>query len=315
MTLDEIAFASMGTRVRVLAADPGRLPGARAEIARLAAVLTRFDPASELCSLNADPRTVVPASADLRAAVRVALAGAALTRGLADPTLLGALERAGYDRSLTGRPRASLAAALAVAPPRRAAAPDPSARWREVTVDDRAGTIARPPGLRLDLGASAKGFIADRAAALLAGAGPCAVDCGGDLRVRGLHRVQVRDPHDGGLAAVLELRDGAIATSGVDARLWEPAGHHVLDPASGTPAWTGVVTATALAPSAAEAEARATAALLSGPLRGLEPLRRHGGVIVRDDGAVLRVGSAARRRVRSSELLRSPANRRPRAAA
>jgi len=290
MTLHELAFPAMGTGVRVLASDPGLLPGARTVVERLAARLTRFDAGRELCALNRDPRRVVPASAELRAALGAALAGARLTGGLADPTLLGELERAGYGESLTGRPRAPLAAALAAAPARRAAAPDPAARWRQVTVDDRAGAIVRPPGLRIDLGGSAKGFIADRAAALLAPAGPCAVDCGGDLRVHGAHRVRIRHPHSGNAAAELELHDGAVATSGIDARLWRRDGgaaHHLLDPATGEPAWTGVVSATALAPTAAEAEARAKAALLAGPRAGLAFLRDHGGVLVHDDGTVV----------------------------
>ena len=225
----------------------------------------------------------MPASADLRAAVRAALRGAELTGGLADPTLLGALERAGYTRSLTGVPRTPLRRALAAAPPRRPARPHPAAAWRRVVVDDEDGTIARPPGLRLDLGGSAKGFVADRAAALLGA--PCAVDCGGDMRVRGAHEVRVANPFGGEPAAVIALSDGAVATSGVDARLWSRAYHHLLDPATGAPAWTGVVSATALAPTAAEAEALAKAALLSGPGAGRELLARHGGgVLVLDDG-------------------------------
>ena len=260
MTLHELAFPSMGTQVRVLASDAALLPAARAEVERLAALLTRFDATSELCALNADPRRVVPASADLRAAVRAALAGARLTGGLADPTLLGELERAGYRESLTAR--SPLAAALTAAPARRAARPHPAARWREVRVHDDA--IERPPGVRLDLGGSAKGFIADRVAAFLAAAGPCAVDCGGDMRVRGRHAVHVRHPLSGGVAAVILDVTGAVATSGIDARLWDDAAHHLIDPSTGEPAWTGAVTATAVAPTAAEAEARAKAALLSG---------------------------------------------------
>jgi thiamine biosynthesis lipoprotein len=277
----------MGTHVRLLATDPAPLPEARAEIERLAARLTRFDARSDLCALNADPRAVVPASADLRAAVTAALAGAARTGGLADPTLLGALERAGYDRTLTGRPRTPLRAAVAAAPARRPARPHPAAAWRAVTVDDGAGTIARTPGIRLDLGGSAKGFIADRVAAALARYGPCAADCGGDLRVHGAHDVLVEHPFGGESIATLSLCDGAVATSGVDARLWGHAAHHLLDPATGRPAWTGVVSATALAPTAAEAEALAKAALLSGPRAGLALLRRHGGVLALDDGSAV----------------------------
>ena len=296
MTLHELAFPAMGTDVRLLASDPRLLLAARSEVERLAARLTRFDAGSELCALNRDPRRVVPASTELRAALSAALAGARLTGGLADPTLLGELELAGYCQSLVGRRRAPLAAALACAPPRRGAAGHPAARWRALTIDDRAGTIARPPGLRIDLGGSAKGFVADRAAALLAPAGACAVDCGGDMRAHGTHGVRVRHPHSGEAAARLELCDGAVATSGIDARLWQRAGgtaHHLLDPATGEPAWTGIVAATALAPTAAEAESRAKAAVLAGPQAGREHLR-HGGVLILDDGDVVRCGERVR---------------------
>ena len=296
MTLHELAFPSMGTRVRLLASDPSPLPTARAEVERLAARLTRFDAGSELCALNADPRPVVPASADLRAAVRAALRGAELTGGLADPTLLARLERAGYGSSLLGVPRTPLRDALAGAPARRAARPHPAAAWRAVEVDDAAGTIARPPAVRLDLGGSAKGFIADRAAGLLAPYGPCAADCGGDMRVHGAHEVFAEDPFGGEPVAAIALCDGAVATSGVDARLWAAASHHLLDPATGLPAWTGVVTATALAPTAAEAEALAKGALLAGPDAG-RALLRHGGVLVLEDGTVLRAGAAPREAV------------------
>jgi len=295
VTLHELAFPAMGTHVRLLAWDPSLLPWARAEVERLAACLTRFDARSDLCSLNADPRAVVPASPVLRAAVRAALAGAQRTGGLADPTLLGALEAAGYDRSLAGRPRTPLRRALASAPARRAARPHPAAAWRAVVVDDEAGTIARPPGVRLDLGGSAKGFIADRAAARMAPSGPCAADCGGDVRVHGSHAVDVADPFGGAPVGTLELRDGAVATSGVDARAWGRESHHLLDPSTALPAWTGVVAATALAPTAAEAEALSKAALLAGPHRGAELLERHGGVLALDDGTARIVGAPAAR--------------------
>jgi thiamine biosynthesis lipoprotein len=190
-------------------------------------------------------------------------------------------------------PRTPLSAALAVAPARRAARPHPAAAWRAVVVDDGGGTIARPPGTRLDLGGSAKGFIADRAAALLAPFGPCAVDCGGDMRVHGRHEVLALHPF-GGEPVTIGLGDGGVATSGVDARLWGGAAHHLIDPATGEPAWTGVISATALAPTAAEAEALAKAALLSGPLAGRALLARHGGgVLVLEDGALTVVGRGA----------------------
>jgi thiamine biosynthesis lipoprotein len=151
--------------------------------------------------------------------------------------------------------------ALRSAPPRRTATP--GRRWREVEV--REATIRRPPGLRIDLGGSAKGLAADWAASQLRGR--FAVDCGGDVRVGGTHDVALR-----GTAHTLRVTDAAIATSGIDRRVWQrPDGsyaHHLLDPGTGEPAWTGVISATAIAPTALEAEALAKAALLSGPRRG-----------------------------------------------
>jgi thiamine biosynthesis lipoprotein len=283
ITLTELTFPAMGTTVRLLASAGAPLHAARTLIEDLEARLTRFDPDSELSRLNGDPRATVPASAPLRDAVRAALAGAEATGGLADPTLLGAVVRAGYARSLVGHPRADLHEALLAAPAPRPAAPDPEAAWRRVHVDDADGTITRPPGTRLDLGGSAKGHAADLAAALLAPHGPCAADLGGDLRVHGTHEVLVPNPLTGQIEDAIELSDDAVATSGIDRRLWWDGGrpaHHLVDPSTGRPAWTGVLCATARAPSAALAEALAKAAILSGPVRGREILSRHGGVLI-----------------------------------
>ncbi len=290
MTLSELAFPAMGTSVRLLGSPGAPLHKARCLIEDLEARLTRFDPHSELSALNADPRETVPASLPLRDAIRAAIAGAAATGGLADPTLLGAVVRAGYDRSLVGHPRADLHEALAAAPEPAPAAPSRAADWRRVHVDDAAGAVVRPPGVHLDLGGSAKGLAADLAVELLAPHGPCAADLGGDLRVHGVHEVLVPNPVTGMLAEVIELDDGAVATSGIDKRIWWDRGrpaHHLLDPASGRPAWTGVLSATAKAPTAALAEALAKAAVLAGPNAGRSILSRHGGLLITTQGVVL----------------------------
>jgi FAD:protein FMN transferase len=295
-------FPTMGTFARVVRDADGGLdvPSVFAEIDRR---LSRFDPGSDLSRLNADPRGSVPAGALLRAAVAAALRAASSTCGLVDPTLLGALHGAGYRESRAHVEPSSLQRALDSARPRRPAHPHPAAAWRAVEVDDDAGVIRRPPGLELDLGGSVKGWAADLVAARLERHGRCVVDCGGDLRVvagRGAPwEVRVRHPLTGGVAHTLRVRAGGVATSGIDARLWERPGgdfaHHLIDPATGSPAWTGLAAATALAPTALEAEALAKAALLSGPAAGRRLLRgRHGGVLVHDDGAVEPVGRRRR---------------------
>lgn len=295
--LDDV-FPTMGTVARVVRDDDGGVD-VRALLGEINRRLSRFDASSDLSRLNADPRAAVPAGPLLRAAVVAALRAASLSGGLVDPTLLGVLRRAGYRDSRAQVPPASLLQALAAAPPRRPAGPEPAARWRTIEVDDAAGVIRRPPGLRLDLAGSAKGWAADLVGARLARHGRFAVDCGGDMRVaarRGAPwEVRVRHPLTGAVAHTLHVREGGVATSGIDARLWKRQSgdfaHHLIDPATGEPAWTGLVAATALAPSAVEAEALAKAALLSGPEAGRRLLEaRHGGVLVRDDGAVEPVG-------------------------
>lgn len=288
----------MGTVARIVCDADGGIDFA-SQFAEIERRLTRFQSTSDLSRLNADPRACVPAAPLLRAAVSAALRAARLSGGLVDPTVLGALRCGGYARSRAHAVPAALLPGLDSAPPRRPAAPDQAERWRAIEVDHAAGVIRRPPGLELDLGGSAKGWAADLMATRLGRHGRCAVDCGGDLRIVSGRRafrgtpweVRVRHPLTGGLAHTLYVRKGGVATSGIDARLWLGSrgelAHHLIDPATGAPAWTGLLTVTALAATALEAEALAKAALLSGPSAGRRLLRaRRGGVLVHDDGTV-----------------------------
>jgi thiamine biosynthesis lipoprotein len=101
-------------------------------------------------------------------------------------------------------------------------------------------------------------------------------------------RVHVASPFGGPPLHTFRLADVAAATSGIGRRSWLDAhgrpAHHLLDPATGTPAFSGIVQATAIAPTALEAEIRAKAAVLSGP-DGAAGWLQQGGVIVFDDGS------------------------------
>jgi thiamine biosynthesis lipoprotein len=83
----------------------------------------------------------------------------------------------------------------------------------------------------------------------------------------------------------------------VNVRLWRGADggfrHHLLDPSTGEPAWTGLVGVTALGDTAVEAETLAKAALLAGPEGGREVLAELGGLLVHDDGELEAVGPIA----------------------
>ncbi|HEV7585928.1 MAG TPA: FAD:protein FMN transferase [Solirubrobacteraceae bacterium] len=250
---------------------------------------SRFLPQSELSALNEDARELVPVTPMMvRLAHAVATSGST-SGGLVDATMLDQIERAGYAADLpTPLP---LAAALKLAPARRAAAPAPAGGWRRIEVDLARGLVRRPPSVKVDSGGVAKGLFADVLAERLAGHAGFAINCAGDITVggsRGLTRaIRVQSPFDGGILHALELRHGAVATSGIGRRSWLDAGgrpaHHLLDPSTGRPAFTGIVQVTALAPTALAAEVKAKAALLSGPRLARRWLS-HGGVIVFDDG-------------------------------
>ncbi|MGH2905648.1 MAG: FAD:protein FMN transferase [Solirubrobacterales bacterium] len=262
--------------------------------------LSRFRPDSELCALNADPHETVPISKLMVRFLSAALDAARGSGGLVDPTLVDAVEHAGYRESLAGVQPASLAEALAARPPERAAHPDPAALWRTIHLDLAMQTVTRPPGVRIDSGGCGKGLAADLVAGiwrqLLPPETAFIVDCGGDMRVGGIAadaapyaiRVDTIPPPPRELT--LSLSEGAVATSGIGNRLWlredGTYAHHLLDPSSGEPAWTGLASVTAVAQTALEAETLAKTALLLGPEGARGVLAERGGVLVTFDGEV-----------------------------
>lgn len=295
-TLTEVreTFACFGGECTVIVAGGAdaslALRSARKSLLHWHRQFSRFEPGSELSLLNADPRETVPVSPLMRRIVEAGTRAARETGGLVDLTLVDEIEAAGYDRDRS-EPILPLAAALALAPSRAPASANAAARWARVATDRRTGTVTRQPGVKLDGGGIAKGVFADEIAAGLANHRAFVVDCCGDMRLGGTaavaREVHVESPFDSSVLHTFELDAGAVATSGIGRRAWlgadgEPA-HHLLNPSTGRPAFTGVVQVTALAPTAAEAEMRSKAALLSGP-DGAGAWLPHGGLVVLDGG-------------------------------
>ena len=293
------SFPCFGGRARVIVrgSGPAGDAPAAASLARRRLLewheqFSRFEPHSELSLFNADPRSTVPVSPVMARLIEAIVEGARLSGGLVDATLVGEIEQVGYDAHF-GEDSLPLGEILRRAPQRAAAAPRAHSQLSEVSLDRVAGTVTRPLGLRFDSGGIAKGLFGDILAGVLGLHESFAIDCAGDVRLGGAGRlarpVQVSSPFDDSVLHSFELAEGAAATSGIGRRSWldhdgEPA-HHLLDPSTGRPAFTGIVQATALAPSAVEAEVLAKTALLRGP-QGAAATLRHGGLVVRDDGHV-----------------------------
>ena len=292
-SVQQVTFRAMGCTVRALVDSAA--PEATAALERMPVWfeawerrLSRFRADSELSRLNDRAGRWTRVSPIVWRALRTARQAAAATGGLVVPTLGAAIAAAGYDRSFerleAGAPGAGGPAGAG--PPARG--PAPASDWRTIEWDRRRHAVRVPEGCRLDLGGTAKGWAADRAARRLAAAGPALVDAGGDVAVARPPRwaagwaVGVARPAAGGaapaagagtpLVAVLRVAAGGVATSGRDFRTWLRDGvrrHHVLDPRTGREADTDLLSATAIAPTAAAAEAAAKAVLILGAAAGL----------------------------------------------
>lgn len=243
-------------------------------------IASRFRPDSELSRLNSRPEQWVRLSPRLWEIVALALQMAEESEGSFDPTLLNALEAAGYSRSFE-----RLAGEGLPHP-----APRDVGRYHRLRRRPATRALWLPAGVRLDLGGIAKGYTAHRAVALLQQWGPCLVDAGGDVVAGapppGLSGwpVALAAPLDAqgrerGDLALLHLAHATLATSGVDYRHWQVEGrhaHHLIDPHTGRPAQSDLRSVTVLHPEAIRAEGWATATLVRGARDGLAALKARG---------------------------------------
>jgi thiamine biosynthesis lipoprotein ApbE len=303
------AWQAIGTSVHLLVTDLRALAPARRmlteDLAALDTACSRFRADSEIAALDdarADGRgrtAPVRVSPLLAGALAVALRAARLTDGDVDPTVGGALSAAGYDRDF--------ALVRRDGPPVRLTVRSVPG-WREVELDEAAGLVSLPGGTQLDLGATAKAWAADRAAARIAAELGCGVlvNLGGDIAVagaapRGGWRIRVQDvtgrPEDppAGPSAVIAIHSGGLATSSTAARRWRRGGdvlHHILDPRSGLPAAPVWRTASVAAATCVDANTASTAAIIRGEaapawLAGLRLPAR----LVAESGAVVTLGA------------------------
>jgi thiamine biosynthesis lipoprotein len=302
------SWRAIGTSVHLLVTEERALGPARRllreDLAALDAACSRFRADSEIVALDHAPadgrgRTgPVQVSPLLADALAVAIRAALRTDGDVDPTVGGALSAAGYDRDFALVQRDGPAARLTVR-----SVPG----WQQIELDEESGLLSLPAGTRLDLGATAKAWAADRAASRIAAGLGCGalVNLGGDIAVAGQApnggwRVRVQDitgrPDEppAGLSTVIAIRSGGLATSSTAARRWRRGGdvlHHILDPRSGLPAAPVWRTVSVAAGTCTDANMASTAAIIRGEaalawLAGLGLPAR----LVAESGAVVTLG-------------------------
>ena len=280
----EFSEVHMGMAVRIVAYAPANIAArdaARAAFARIAAldsILSDYRPHSELRRLEGRTGDWMPVGADLLSVLRCALRVAQASQGAFDPTV-GPLSALWREARRAGRPpdKHSLAAVQS------------RVGYQHLELDTARSTVrlARP-GMRLDLGGIAKGYVIQQALNTLRahGVSQAMIEAGGDI--------VVGDPPPGSngwaisVAASPELADrasrlanAALSTSGPGAQHleWKGARYsHVVDPSTGL-GLTNRLTAHVIAPDAMLADALSTALTVLGPDRGAELLRQFSGAI------------------------------------
>lgn len=292
----ERRFRAMGTDVHLLVggsqASEHTARAAR-RIRGLERRWSRFDPTSEISTLNRAGGRPMTVSPDTFTLVERAVAAWRLTGGAFDPTVLDALDALGYDRdfaTLTGE------TVVAGHPSRR------SRGCAGIVLSRETRLVRLPEGVRFDPGGIGKGLAADLVIRELVddGAHGVCVNVGGDLRVTG------RAPRGAGWVVDVELpaerpvgclrlARGAVATTSCTRRGWRTTTgdrHHVVDPSTGDSARSGLSSVTVVTGRAWRSEVLAKAAFVAGPEAGAVLVDRRGAaaLLVGDDGEVRQAG-------------------------
>lgn len=247
-------------------------------LAKLAQACTHYDELFDSYSSDSDISRINAAGGEAVAVdvatvelVKQAIAFCAEADGLFDITI-GAVSSL-WDFKEGTRPSAeAIAAAL------------PHVNYRAIEVDEAAGTVRlTDPEAKLDLGGIAKGYVADKLCELLANetsATAAVISLGGNVAFYGTKptgdtwETGLRDPNVPGGSTVVgttRVAGGSLVTSGLYERTFKLDGTtywHILDPRTGMPVQTDVVSSTVYCPSSCTADALSTTLFVAGSQEG-----------------------------------------------
>ncbi len=253
------------------------IEAALAEIERIEQIMSEWRPSSELSQLNdAAGQEMRPLSPELFEVLQRSKIISEATGGAFDPTFHGVGQLWKFEPGSVPPTQEAIAAKL------------PLVDWRAIELDPNTqrGRLARP-GMKVGLGAIAKGYGVDRASQVLKQHGFVhhIVEGGGDTYVSGTKagaqwKVGIQRPDGPGSIAAIPASDRAIVTSGGYQRFLEVDGKryaHIIDPRTGWPLdeASSAQSITVLAADATDADAYATAVAVMGPIKGLEFVEAH----------------------------------------
>ena len=223
---------------------------------------------SDVARLNSGAGEAVALAPETMRLLRLSEAVREETKGALDVTLLPLLKLWGFSGGVHRVPTAEeIEAARALT------------GAGKLKLDEAAGTARLEKGSSVELGAVAKGYAGELVAAELKSRGvrSALLDLGGNIETIGAReggtpwRVGLRNPFGGALLGTVEVADAAVVTSAIDQRFFtDEAGNrywHILDPATGAPAASGLASATVIAKSGGRADALSTALFVMGAER------------------------------------------------
>lgn len=263
-------WRALGVLCRVVSNSPLDTVAIESQVEEWEQALSRFRPNSDLSRLNRQRHAHV--SAPLQQVLLAALEVAQWSQGLVVPSLGQHIADIGYDQNF------ATVAPVTAAVVDAAIVPD----WRRIVVRGRDVTI--PPQMKLDLAGVAKGWIAEQLVALFTPpGGSLLAQIGGDVSVSAPSDtvpwcIAVDHPLQSTSCGKIALFEGTVATSSTYERRWQRAGqtiHHIIDPRSGMPAQSDVLTASVIATQAIYAEAAAKIIVVLGSAAGLAWVSRY----------------------------------------
>ena len=296
----EHSFSRMGTSVKVLlpAGDEAMLDFVHARSWNLEALWSRFIGTSDIAMLALAGGQAVQVATETIELVEQMLQAHFATEGFFDPTLMAALNEAGYLKSRVNDDISVLPVAGG------------SSALSDLRIDHNTNEITLPAGMSLDPGGIGKGMAADLIARDLMDMGVqgVSISMGGDVALAGTPDdgdnwvVNIGAPHDyTEVIDTVRLRAGGVATSTLAARTWDTDGehrHHVIDPRTQKPVSVTPIStlqASVVAGSAAWAEAFATALTVCASEDAERLVNRHNlaALLILHNGERIELGSWA----------------------
>lgn len=271
--------AMMGTFVEVVSPDRRAPQIVFSEIRRLEKLLSKYDPASEVARLNQSGRMSV--SPETFFMIKKSLEFCQISDGAFDITVSSLLDLWGFTNKNY------------VVPKEEQVKNTLSLVGSDKIILQNTNNMVEFTvlGMKIDLGAIAKGFALDCAADKLRKnrINSCLINCGGQVYCLGDKfgepwKVAIKDPRGKDVIGYLELKDKSVATSGDYEQYFIRKGRryaHIFNPRTGYPADSGIISVTVIAPDGLTADALATAVFILGKSRGEALVKRFPGVQVR----------------------------------